>query len=401
MNRIARETVSPRPRVPSREGLADTPFEPRLRALSTAEDWMDWSGCLSPRALGAVETEYFAIRNQATLFDVSPMHKYRVTGPDAERVVNRLVTRDVARLAPGRVAYVLWCDEDGMVIDDGTLFRLGPQDFRLCCQERQFAWLHDIAWGFDVAIADETGDVAGLALQGPTSHAVLEAAGLALPDLRPFGIAEPEPGLVISRTGFSGDLGYELWLRPEGALALWDRLWVAGADLGLRAIGFAALDIARIEAGFIMAGAEFQPIHRALRPSRGRTPFELGLGHLVDPGKPHFNGRRALLREAARTPRRQLVMLDIEGTKDASGALVYHRGRREAGHATSAVWAPTAKRNIAFAELDARAARSAGLRAEIYTLKEGRWERTMASATVIDRGVFRPPRARATPPGRF
>ncbi|HUF86247.1 MAG TPA: aminomethyltransferase family protein, partial [Thermohalobaculum sp.] len=367
-----RPGAAPRPAVPA--GPVGTPLEPRLRALSTAEAWVDWAGYLSPRVLSRVEPEYFAIRNQATLFDLSPMRKYAISGPDAARVANRLVTRDVAGLAPGRVAYVIWCDEDGMVIDDGTLFRLAPDRFRLCCQERQLAWLNDIAWGFDARIAEETDAIAALALQGPTSFAVLEAAGLALAALRPFDATEPEPGLLVSRTGFTGDLGYELWTAPGRALALWDRLWQAGRGLGLRAIGAAALDIARIEAGFIMTGAEFQSIHRAERPSRGRTPFELGLGRVVDFAKGHFNGRRALVRQHAAGPRRRLVMLDVEGARPARDALVY-RGRRVAGHVTSAAWLPTAKRNVALAELDARHAESPDLRAEIYLAKEGKWER--------------------------
>src|SRR3546814_494415 len=202
---------------------------------------------------------YFAIRNQATLFDVSPMHKDRVTGPDAERVMNRLMTRDVRKIAPGRVGYSLWCDEDGHVIDDGTLFRFGQNDFRLCCQEPQYAWLHDVAWGFDVRIADESEDVAGLSLQGPTSFALLEAAGLGqAAGLRPFDVAELAPGLTVSRTGFTGDLGYELWTPAEKALALWDRLWASGHNYGLRPIGYAALDLARIEAGFVVCGTDFK-----------------------------------------------------------------------------------------------------------------------------------------------
>lgn len=393
------ETAPRRPAVPA--GPVGTPFEPRLRALSTAHAWKDWSGYLSPRTLTRVEPEYFAIRNRATLFDLSPMRKYRIEGPDAARVCNRLVTRDVGPLAPGRVAYVLWCEEDGMVIDDGTLFRLGADSFRLCCQERQLAWLGDIAWGFDAEITDETEAIAALALQGPTSFAVLEAAGLDLAALRPYAATEPEPGLMVSRTGFTGDLGYELWLAPGDALALWDRLCEAGGPAGLRAIGSAALDIARIEAGFVMTGADFQSIHHAERPTRGRTPFELGLGRLVDFGKGPFNGRRALLRHREAGPKRRLVMLDIEGPKPARDSFVYHgRRRRVAGHVTSAAWSPTAKRNLAFAELDARHAESRDLRVEIYVAKEGKWERRMVAARVIPRGVFRPERARLTPPGR-
>ena len=399
MNLRDRNISTPRPAVPT--GPVGTPFEPRLRALSTTDAWSDWAGRLSPRVLGEVAPEYFAIRNQASLFDISPMRKYRIEGPDAARVANRLVTRDVAGLAVGRVAYVLWCDEDGMAIDDGTLFRLGAESFRLCCQERQLGWLHDIAWGFEAVITDETDAIAALALQGPTSFAVLEAAGLDVATLRPFHATEPEPGLRISRTGFTGDLGYELWTGPEQALALWDRLWAAGRPYGLRAIGSAALDIARLEAGFPMTGTDFQSIHAAERRSRGRTPFELGFGRLVDFGKGHFNGRRALLRHAEAGPRRRLVMLDIEGSAPAHHALIFRgRRRRAIGHVTSAAWSPTAKRNIAFAELDAAHAEARDLRAEIYLAKEGKWERRLVRATVIERAVFRPARARRTPPAR-
>lgn len=407
MNRESRLTaVGPRDaarREPSPRGLLRTPFGPRLRALSRTEDWQDWAGWLAPRSLDDAGQEYFAIRNTAALIDISPMRKYRIDGPDAARVADRLVTRKVAELPVGRVAYCLWCDEDGLVIDDGTLFRLGPDSFRLCCQERQLGWLHDVAWGFDAEIRDETTEVAALALQGPTSFAVLEAAGLDVAALRPFDLSVPEPGLMVSRTGFTGDLGYELWVPPEDALPLWDRLVEAGRLHGLRAAGMAALDIARIEAGFPQTMAEFQSIHAVMRPNRGRTPYELGLGRLVHLDKAHFNGRRALLRLGREKPRRQLVMLDVEGSRPACGALIYRRapGRwREVGHVTSAAWAPTAKRNIAFAEIAASAAGSR-LAAEIYLDKEGKWERRMARAVPTDRAVFRPPRARATPPGRL
>lgn len=402
MNRAARFKTATA-RAPSPRGLLPTPFGPRLRALSRLEAWQGWGGWLAPRALEDAGQEYFAIRNTAALIDISPMRKYRIEGPDAARIADRLVTRKVAEMAPGRVAYCLWCDEDGFVIDDGTLFRLAPDSFRLCCQERMLGWLADIAWGFDAAVTDETEQVAALALQGPTSFAALEAAGLDVAVLRPFDMVEAEPGLTVSRTGFTGDLGYELWTDAEGALALWDRLWQAGRLYGLRAAGMAALDIARIEAGFPQTGAEFQSIHAAERPTRGRTPYELGLGRLVHLEKPHFNGRRALLRLARQRPRRRLVMLDIEGSRAATNALVYRRafGRwREVGHVTSAAWAPTAKRSIAFAEVDAGAA-DGRLAAEIYLDKEGKWERRMAAARPTERAVFRPARARMNPPGRF
>ncbi|MGF1593067.1 MAG: aminomethyltransferase family protein [Kiloniellaceae bacterium] len=385
-------------------GLVPSPFHPRTGPLNLHGDWMRWAGYLSARRFDSVEAEYFAIRNQATLFDISPMHKYRISGPDAERVMNRLVTRDVRKIAPGRVGYTFWCDEDGFVIDDGTLFRFSAEDFRLCCQEPQYAWLHDVAWGFDVEIADESEAVAGLSLQGPTSFAVLEAAGLgALSRLRPFDLAEAAPGLTVSRSGFTGDLGYELWTPAERALDLWDRLWAAGRDLGLRAIGNAALDLARIEAGFVVSGIDFKSIHAAVRPSRGRTPFELGAERLVDLDKGHFNGRRALLRHLEAGPRYRLVGLEIDGNKAPHNAYVYHRKKTEAGHITSTLWSPTCKRNLALAMLKAPygVKVNSDLWVEIYLDKEGKWERIMAQASIVERPFFRHPRRSATPPARF
>ncbi|MCR9151288.1 MAG: aminomethyltransferase family protein [Rhodobacteraceae bacterium] len=379
-------------------GLIDGPVHDRLAALSRARGWYGWAGYAAPSVLDTVEFEYFALRNQCALFDISPMHKYRLTGPDATAVLNRLVTRDVTRIRPGRVGYAVWCDEEGMVIDDGTLFRLGAQDWRLCCQEPMLTWLIEAAWGFDAEVRDESDTLAGLALQGPTAFAVLEAAGWDVAALRPFdhaGLGE----VMISRTGFTGDLGYEIWMPWADATAVWDRLWAAGGPWGLRAIGYAALNIARIEAGFLTAGVDFQPVHATERLHRGKTPFELGLGRMVDMTKGHFNGRRAL---AKARPRSLLMRVDVEGFKPAQGALVYHRKRREVGHVTSGVWSPTAKRNIALAHVALPWATRTppDLWAEIYTLEEGRWDTRMARLTPVEGAFFAPQRARATPPGR-
>jgi aminomethyltransferase len=384
-------------------GLIDGPFQARLAALSRAKSWVGWAGYVSAEMLDTLEFEYFAIRNQATLFDISPMHKYRITGPDALTVVNRLVTRDAGKIGVGRVGYALWCDEQGMVIDDGTLFRFAENDFRLCCQEPMFGWLLDTAWGFEAAITDESDTVAGLSLQGPTAFSVLCDAGLDVAHLRPFDMAEIQSGLMMSRTGFTGDLGYELWMAPDKALALWDRLWDGGTNWGLRAIGNAALNIARVEAGFIAAGRDFQPVHSAMRLHRGRTPMELGFARMVDFGKGHFNGRRALLDHQKKGPRTMLAKIDIGGFKPAQGALLYHRKKREVGFVTSGLWSPTTKRNIALAEFQAPfgVTRTDNLWAEIYTEKEGKWTHRLVPVTIETKPFFSNPRARATPPGPY
>ena len=388
-------------------GLEPGPFHSRIAERNFQHSWMNWMGFASPGVLDTVEFEYFAIRNQCTLFDISPMCKYEIEGRDAETVVNRLVTRDVAKLKPGRVAYVIWCDEDGNVVDDGTVFRLSQDRFRLCCQEPQLAWLNDIAWGFDVAVTDASRAVAALSLQGPTSFATLRQAGLGeLADLAPFGIRDIAMGeitITVSRTGFTGDLGYELWTAPEHAPQLWDGLMEAGRLHGIRPIGYAAVEMARIEAGFLLPRADFLSSQTALRTDRPRNPLELGLDWLVHFDKPHFNGKRALEKLRHKGVARKLLAIEIDGDKAAHNALVYHGRKREVGMVTSALWSPTCKRNIAFAWLEApfHDKRANNLWVEIYLQKELEWQRRMARCRIVEKPFFVHSRRTATPPGEF
>jgi glycine cleavage system T protein (aminomethyltransferase) len=390
------------------EPLLRTPFHARARALSQLDSFIPWNGYTTVDVFSSVEHEYFAIRNASTLYDLSPMAKYRIAGPDALRFLNRLVTRDLARLKPDRVAYAVWCNDAGHLIDDGTVFRLGESEYRLCAQERQLDWLLDSAIGFDVEILDVTEAVAGLALQGPTACAVLKALGLmGIERLKPFDIGYFPLGgiaLTVSRTGFTGDLGYEVWMDPGDAETVWDRLMAAGRSRGIRPLGSRALNIARIEAGFLLPNVEFLSAERTLRVARERSPFELGLDWLVDFQKGHFTGRRALLAEQRTGIARRLVGLDIAGNKPAHNALVYsaRSGRREIGSVTSATWSPTCKRNIAYALLDAPyVSLGSEVWVEIYVNSELSWERRMRAARVVDKPFFAPERRRATPPADF
>lgn len=381
-----------------------TPFHPRVAALCRSNLWARWAGYTTVEVFHDVELEYFAVRNAATLFDLSPMIKYRITGPEAVQYVNRLITRDVGKIAPGRVAYVVWCNDDGKVLDDGTLFRFSEDEFRLCAQERHLCWLLDSAHGFEVKIEDVSEQIASLALQGPTSCAVLKHLGLSgIQNLKPFSLQHYELGgesLLISRTGFTGDLGYELWVDPSAALALWDRLMQAGEACGIRPIGTRALDLVRIEAGFMSPHTDFMPAHEALRKTRGRSPFELDLGWLVALHKGYFNGKRALLAERARPPRYRLVGLEVEGNKPAHNAFIYYNRKKQIGHVTSAMWSPTCKRNLAIASLDGDCP-SDNLWVEIYLPKELKWEKLMVPCRIAKRPFFDPARRRATPAPDF
>jgi len=385
--------------------LLPTPFHEPARALSQADSFVPWAGYTTVDVFTSVEQEYFAIRNACSLYDLTPMVKYRIAGPESQAYLNRLATRNVAKIKPGRVAYTVLCNDDGHVIDDGTIFCLAAGEYRLCMAERQLNWLLDSAAGFDVSVAEITDQIAALSLQGPTSCAVLKALGL--PDvgkLKPFDIGQfalEGRSLTVSRTGFTGDLGYELWMAPEDALFFWDRLMAAGASRGIRAIGSQALNMARIEAGFIMPNVDFVSAESTVYTGRARSPLELGLSWLVDFEKGHFNGRRALLAEQRRGPLRQLVGLDIDGNKPAHDALLYAEKscRTQVGAVTSAIWSPTCKRNIALALVDVPYFKmGAAIWAEIYLCRELKWETRVARAMVVEKPFFAPDRRKLVPP---
>jgi aminomethyltransferase len=396
-----------------RQPLRKTPFHERARALSQLDSFIPWSGYTTVDVFTSVEQEYFAIRNASSLYDLTPMVKYRIAGPDALRFLNRLTTRDVSKLAPGRVAYTVWCNDAGHLIDDGTVFCMGPNDYRLCTAEWQLDWLRASAIGFDVEIRDVTEEIAALAVQGPTSCRLLKGVGLAgVERLKPFEhalmampqSAAPPIALQVSRTGFTGDLGYELWMSPADAEAVWDALMEVGSTRALRPIGSRALNIARIEAGFLMPRVDFVSAAHTLYPGTERSPLELGLAWLVDFGKGHFTGRRALLAEKQRGPRLALVGLDVAGQKPAHDALLYsgRAGRAQAGSVTSATWSPTCKRNLALAIVDAaHSALGTTVWADIYLNRELVWQRRMVPARVVDRPFYAPARRRATPPADY
>jgi aminomethyltransferase len=384
--------------------LLKTPFHERSRAFCQQDSFIPWSGYTTVDVFSSVEQEYFAIRNATTLYDLTPMVKYRVAGAGAAAYLNRLVTRDVRKLKPNRVAYCVWCNDAGHLIDDGTIFRLGESEYRLCTGERQLDWLLASAIGFDVEISEVTEQIAALSVQGPTSCAMLKDFGMqGIEALRPFEIAQFEVGgnaIMASRTGFTGDLGYELWMDLDRAEAVWDGLMAAGRSRGIRPIGSQALNVARIEAGFIMPNVDFVSAERTVHGGRDRSPLELGLAWLVDFKKGHFTGRRALLEEELRGPQRRLVGLDIAGNKPPHNALLYaeHAGRREIGSVTSAVWSPTCKSNIALAMINApHFATGTEVWADIYLNRELVWERRMSHARVVEKPFYAPERRRATP----
>jgi aminomethyltransferase len=391
------------------QGRLKSPFYEKMKAVDTVNAWHTWAGYLTPDELYCGETEYFAIRNTTGVFDISPMTKYRITGPDAYDYLDRLMTRDMSKVGPGRVAYTVWCDDQGQVVDDGTIFHLREGEWRLCSQERHMAWLTAAAIGFDVEIVDETREVAALAVQGPTTWSILNNMGLkGLEELRIFGLTHFDfegSELMVSRTGFTGDLGYELWIEPAKAEALWDALFAAGKDYAMRPIGGIALERARVEAGLLAADVDFLPANATVRTGHTRSPLELGLDWLVDFKKPNFNGRRALAEEKRNGSKWRLVKLDIEGNKVANASYIFADPKMKKGNigfVTSAVWSPICKQNIAIGTVRMpHGAVGSNVWVEVYYQREMHWFREVAKATVLDKPFWMPPRRSATPPEPF
>jgi aminomethyltransferase len=347
-----------------------TAFFERQRDLNTKLAWGDWSGYHAAAVFADfVDIEYNAVREAAAVIDVSPLYKYEVSGRDAASLLDRVVTRDVSRIGVDQVIYTPWCDEEGKVIDDGTVTHLAPDRFRVTAADPSFRWFAMNSSGLDVEIRDISEATAGLALQGRLSREVLQAAtGEDWSELRyfrrrPSRVAGVE--IDVTRTGYTGDRGYELWIPREGALAVWDRLFETGEAYGIRPAGIQALDIARVEAGLILIEAEYTSAKHAFTPELKYSPFEIGLGRLVafDKAVP-FTGRRALLAErAAGGPARRLVGLELDwhgiesmyarhGLAPMISPLVHRdpvpvsRQGVQVGRATSVAWGPTIKKMI-------------------------------------------------------
>ena len=281
-----------------------TAFHPRTAPLNRKMQWREWSGYYASSTYADFhDIEYNAIREAAAVIDVSPLYKYRVTGPDAIRLADRVITRDATKLKVGQVYYTPWCDEHGKVIDDGTVHRVGEQELRWTAADPQFRWLSQNAAGLDVAIEDVTEQVAALALQGPFSRAVLEAAtGEDFGDLRYFRRRAAKLAGIdidVSRTGYTGDLGYELWIPVEHAEAAWDAIFEAGGAYAIRPAGMLALDVTRLEAGLILLEVDYTSARHAMSHDQHYSPFEIGLGRLVSFDKADYVGRRALKAEQA------------------------------------------------------------------------------------------------------
>jgi aminomethyltransferase len=385
-----------------------TAFHPRTADLNRKMQWREWSGYYASSVYADFhDIEYNAIREAAALIDVSPLFKYRISGPDATRLVDRVITRDTTKLAPGTVYYTPWCDEHGKVMDDGTIHHLDDGSYRWTAADPQLRWLRLNAAGLDVEIAEQTEEVAALALQGPLSRAVLEAVtGDSFADLRYFRrraasirSARRRISVDVSRTGYTGDLGYELWIPADHAVAVWDVLAAAGQAYGLRPAGMLALDVVRLEAGLILIEVDYTSARHALNPEQNYSPFEIGLGRLVNFDKGDFVGRLALEREQrSGGPGRRLVGLqldwyDIEGlysaqnlppaispTVDRSPVPVFSAGR-QVGKATSHGWSPILKQAIALASVPPRF-EAIGTELEVEWTVEGR--RGRVAATVVD-----------------
>jgi len=393
-----------------------SPFDSRAQAHNVKRQWREWSGFFASSAYAAHhEIEVNAIRNAVAIIDVSPLFKYRVSGPDAQRLVDRVITRDATKLAQGQVYYTPWCDEHGKVIDDGTVSRLDDGSYRWTAADAQTRWLRLNARGLDVTIEETSEQVASLALQGPLSRDVLEAAtGESFGDLRYFrrrGSRIGDIDIDVSRTGYTGDLGYELWVDVARATDLWDALMETGRSYALRPAGMLALDVVRIEAGLILLEVDYTSSMHALIPEQSYSPDEIGLGRLValDKETP-FVGQAALRREAqAGGPPRRLVGLDLDwvelerlyAAQDLTPTLSstawrqqipVYSGGRQIGRATSGTWSPGLKKNIALACVEARH-EPIGSTLEMEWTVEGR--RGRIGATVVGLPFYDPPQKRA------
>ena len=396
--------------------LPGTPFHARTAPLVEGQTWRRWAGYVVASSYELHhDREYHAIRSSAALFDVSPLFKYHVRGPDAVRLLDRVVTRDVAKAKVGQVLYTPWCDASGKVLDDGTISVLSPDFLRLTSAEPNYRWLCENARGLKVTVEDASDGIAALALQGPNSRVILEkAAGTTLSGLKFFRLTNVlirGVPVTITRTGYTGDLGYEIWMDSEHALPVWDALIAAGAPYGITPAGILALDVARIEAGLLLLDVDYVPSKKALIEQQKSSPLELGLEWTVGFDKPAFVGHEALLAERDRPAEWRFVGVEVQWEQlealysdlglaprlpttawRTSVPLYAADSDRQVGYATSGCWSPLLKKYLTLAHLEASSA-EVGTELDIEITVEHRRKR--ARANVRRMPFFNPDRKRA------
>ena len=390
-----------------------TPFHPRTAPLNKSLNWRQWSGYFSAGCYDDfVQPEYAAIRNKAAMIDVSPLYKYWVTGPDAIRLIQRVFTRDMTKCDVLQAVYTPWCDSHGKVMQEGTVFRLDENEYQVNAAEPALRWLQLNSVGLDVVLEDRSERIAALALQGPTSRDILkEVFEGEIDDLKFFRIRRGTVGgapVTVSRTGYTGDLGYELWAAAADALAVWDALLDGGAPRGATPCGILAMDVARVEAGFILIDVDYTSAERALIPEHNASPYELGLGWAVKLDKGSFVGRDALIREREQGTTRRLVgiRVDWEPLEEVHAAenlmpdlpllacrepVPVYVGGEQVGRVTTRCWSTLLKKFIGLATVDAaHAAPGTEIEMEVTV----NFRRRRVAATVVQLPHFRPPRLR-------
>jgi len=393
-----------------------TAFHERTFALCHSLNYREWSGYYTVSVYEVHhEHEYNAIRNASALIDISPLYKYLITGRDAAKLVNRVIARDINKVKVGQVIYCCWCDEHGKVIDDGTITRLEENKFRWTAADPSLRWFRQNGLNMDVQVEDISEKTAALALQGPTSGKLLKAVAEAdVANLKYFRMTSGKIAGVpvdISRTGYTGDLGYEIWVPWNDAVKVWDALAEKGKAFDLHAAGMLALDVARIEAGLLLIEVDYTSSKKALIPSQKFSPYELGFGKMVHLDKENFIGRSALVEDNRRGVARQLVGLEVHWTEvetlyDKFGlapqapsqasrvAVPVYAGDKHVGKATSTTWSPLLKKMIALASVDTEHSRP-GTKVQMEITIEA--IRLKVGATVVQTPFFNPPRKTATP----
>lgn len=393
-----------------------SPFFERTSKLNESQEWRRWAGYLAATSYELThENEYFAIRTKAALLDISPLKKYIVEGPDAQNLLDRLVTRNIAICKVGQVMYTPWCDEEGKVIDDGTVQRLSENKFRITSAEPNLEWIESNSTGMDVMIKDDSYSTAALALQGPNSRAILNAvSSKSLDSLKFFWMMETtfeNIPVTISRTGYTGDLGYEIWMDPNDALSVWDLLMNKGKTFGITPTGLHALDIARVEAGLILLDVDYISTRHALIESRKSSPYELGLGWSVKLKKKNFIGKARLVEEFENSSEWSFVGIEIEWTGfekhyRAAGlapglpstawrtSTPLYNNNEQVGYATSGTWSPLLKRYIALAHVKSKYAKEGS--ELMFELKVEHF-RKLTKATVVKTPFYDPERKRSCP----